>query len=148
MFAPSCPEEILVFPKDDIAHILQTTPNDRRRFIQPVLGIIQALFFCRGITNLNIAMHMATYAQIEQARKYYRWHMHIYPRRNRLPADRAGAEIGFGTQVIDTMPELTAELLRRWYKDGPSGELVSKTRDGLPNQNLLDEFNRFVKNGS
>jgi len=146
MFAPTCPDEILVFPKEDIAHIMQTTEYDRRRIIQPILGIFPALFFCRGVTNLNIAMHMATFAEMEQARKYYRWHMHIYPRRARLPADQAGSEIGFGTQVIDTMPEVTAELLRSWYRDGPRGELVAKTSDGSPNSGLLEEFHKFVKN--
>ncbi|MFC1962521.1 hypothetical protein ACFLWB_00765 [Chloroflexota bacterium] len=105
MFVPTCPDEILVFPKDDIAQIIQTTEHDRRRIVQSVLDIFPALFFCRGVTDLNIAVHMATFAEMEEARKYYRWHMHIYPRRARLPVDRAGAEIGFGTEVIDTMPE-------------------------------------------
>ncbi|MFC1985454.1 hypothetical protein ACFLWC_00495 [Chloroflexota bacterium] len=144
MFAPTCPDEILVFPKEDIAHIIQTTEHERRRIIQPVLGIFQALFFCRGITNLNIAVHMATFAEMEPARKYYRWHMHIYPRRSRLPVDQAGAEIGFDTGVIDTMPEVTAEILRRWYRDGPERELVAKTSDGYPDPRLLEEFHKFA----
>jgi len=146
MFAPSCPHEILVFPKEDIANIVQTTEYDRRRIIQPVLGIFPALFFCRGITNLNIAVHMAPFAEMEQARKYYRWHMHIYPRRGRLPVDQAGAEIGFGTGVIDTLPEVTAELLRCWYRNGPDRELVAKNSDGCPAPGLLEEFRKFVSN--
>ena len=146
VFAPTCPDEILVFPNEDIAHIIQTTEDDRRRIIQPILGIFPALFFYRGITDLNIAVHMATFAEREEARKYYRWHMHIYPRRGRLPADRAGSEIGFGTEVIDTMPEVTAELLRRWYRDGPKEELVAKTSDGSPNPGLLEEFRKFTRN--
>jgi galactose-1-phosphate uridylyltransferase len=145
-FAPSCPDEILVFPKEDIAHIIQTTEQDRRRIIQPVLGIFPALFFYRGVTDLNIAVHMATFAEAEEARKYYRWHMHIYPRRARLPADRAGAEIGFGTDVIDTLPEVTAEVLRRWYAEGPSVELVAKTGQGCQDPQLLEEFHRFALN--
>lgn len=145
-FAPTCPDEILVFPKEDIAHIIQTTENDRKRIIQPVLGIFPALFFCRGITNLNIAVHMATFAEMEEARKYYRWHMHIYPRRGRLPIDQAGAELGFNTGVIDTLPEVSAEILRCWYQDGPQGELVARTSDGSPNPGLLDEFHKYIKN--
>ena len=144
--APTCPDEILVFPKEDITHIMQTTEHERKRIIQPVLGIFQALFFCRGVTNLNIAVHMAPFAEMEEARKYYRWHMHVYPRRGRLSVDRAGAEIGFGTDVIDTMPEATAELLRRWYKDGPEGELIAKTSDGSPVPGLLEEFRKFSRN--
>ena len=145
-FAPTCPDEILVFPKDDIAHIIQTTEYDRKRIIQPVLGIFPALFFCRGVTDLNIAVHMANFAEMETARKYYRWHMHIYPRRARLPADQAGAEIGFGTGVVDTMPEVTADLLRRWYKHGPQEELVLKSSEGSPNPELMEEFHRFMSN--
>jgi len=145
-FAPTCPDEILVFPKEDFAHIIQTTENDRKRIIQPVLGIFPALFFCRGITNLNIAVHMATFADMEEARKYYRWHMHIYPRRGRLPIDQAGAELGFSTGVIDTLPEVSADILRCWYQDGPKGELVARTSDGSPNSGLLEEFNKYIKN--
>jgi len=145
-FAPACRDEILVFPKEDIAHIIQTTENDRKRFVQSVLAIFPALFFCRGITNLNIAVHMATFAEMEESRKYYRWHMHIYPRRGRLPNDQAGAELGFSTGVIDTIPEATAEVLRCWYRDGPREELVAKTSDGFPNPSLLEEFKRYVKN--
>ena len=146
VFAPTCSDEILVFPKEDMAHIMQTTPYDRKRIIQPILGIFPALFFYRGVTDLNIAVHMATFAEMEEARKYYRWHMHIYPRRGRLPADRAGSEIGFGTEVIDAMPEVTAELLRGWYRDGPRGEMVAKTSDGSPEPGLLEEFRRFITN--
>lgn len=147
MFAPTCPDEVLVFPKEDVAHILQTTVEDRRKLIQNVLSIFPALFFCRGVTDLNIAVHMATFAEMEEARKYYRWHMHIYPRRAKLPIDRAGAELGFGTGVIDILPETSAELLRRWCTDGPTGELVAKTSDGSPNHGLLEEFHKFVRNG-
>jgi hypothetical protein len=89
---------------------------------------------------------MAPFAEMEQARSYYRWHMPIYPRRARLPVDRAGSEVGFGTGVIDAMPELTAELLRRWYKDGPMGELVAKTSDGSTDPGLLEEFRKFAAN--
>jgi len=146
MFAPTFPDEILVFPKEDISHILQTSEYDRRKIIQPVLGIFPALFFYRGVTDLNIAVHMAPFAKMEQARSYYRWHMHIYPRRARLPIDRAGAEIGFGTEVIDSIPEVTGQLLRRWYKEGPREELVAKTSDGAPVPRLLEEFGKFVRN--
>ena len=144
-FSPACPDEIIVFPKEDISHILQTTREDRNRIIKPVLGIFPALFFCRGITNLNIAVHMASFADMEEARRYYRWHMHIYPRRGRLPVDKAGAELGFNTTVIDTMPEITAEVVRAWYQKGPSEELVAKASDGCPNPGLLEEFQRHVK---
>ncbi len=147
-FAPSCPDEILVFPKEDISHIMQTNESDRKRIIQPVLGIFQGLFFCRGITNLNIAVHMAPFSQMDEARKYYRWHMHIYPRRARLPVDRAGAEMGFDTSVIDTLPEITSEALRAWYQEGPREDMVAKASDGCPNPGLLEEFQKHLRNRS
>jgi galactose-1-phosphate uridylyltransferase len=143
-FAPTCPDEILVFPKEDIAHILQTTEYDRRRIIQPVLGIFPALFFCRGVTDLNIAVLMATSAEMEAARKYYRWHMHIYPRRPTLPVDRAGAELGFETNVIDALPERCAEVLRLWYKEGPQEEHLARTPEGEPSPRLLQLFRRLT----
>lgn len=146
MFAPTCSNEILVFPKENIAHILQTTEHDRRRIVQSIIGIFPALFFYRGVTDLNIAVHMAPFTEMEQARRYYRWHMHIFPRRGKLPTDQAGAEIGFGTDVIDVMPEVTAELLHRWYKDGPKEELVAKANNGSPDPQLLEEFRKFLRN--
>jgi len=72
--------------------------------------------------------------------------MHIYPRRGRLPIDQAGAELGFSTGVIDTLPEVSADILRCWYQDGPQGELVARTSDGSPNPGLLEEFNKYIKN--
>ena len=145
MFAPLCPNEVLVFPKEDIANIIQTSGFDRRKIIEPILGIFPALFFYLGISNMNIAVHMAPFAQMEEARKYYRWHMHIYPRRSRLPADRAGAEIGFGTEVIDVMPEVTADLLRCWYNDGPVEDLLCRTMEDSPVPGLQGHFTSFVK---
>ncbi len=145
-FAPTCADEILVFPGEDFAHILQISPADRRRIIKPVLGIFPALFFYRGITDINIAVHMAPFTGMDEARRYYRWHMHIFPRRARLPVDRAGSEIGFGTDVIDTPPEITAELMRCWYRRGPLGEFIARTSEDCPAPGLVQEFDRFIHN--
>jgi hypothetical protein len=89
---------------------------------------------------------MAAFTEIEAAHKYYRWHMYIYLRRARLPANQAGSEIGFGTRVIDAIPEVTAELLRRWCRHGPDEELVIKSGDSCPNPRLMKEFRRFMSN--
>lgn len=145
-FAPSCPDEILVFPKEPIAHILQTDNYLRRRIIRPILGIFPALFFYRGISDLNVAVHMAPFAIMEEARKYFRWHLHILPRRSRLPADRAGAEIGFETHVIDTPPEKTAAELRKWYNEGPKEESLTRRKDGTPHPELVAAFRRITNN--
>jgi galactose-1-phosphate uridylyltransferase len=145
-FAPTCPNEILVFPKENFSHILQMNGQDRKRIIRPTLGIFPALFFYRGVTDLNIAIHQAPFKDMEDARKYYRWHMHIYPRRPKPPVDRAGAEIGFETNIIDTLPEETGDSLRGWYTEGPNPESVIKLPDGSPNDSLLKEFNKVVNN--
>lgn len=143
-FAPSCPDEILVFPKEPVSHILQMDGHMRRKIIRPVLGIFPALFFYRGISDLNIAVHMAPFGIMEEARKYFRWHLHIMPRRSRLPADRAGAEIGFETYIIDTPPEKTATELRHWYNHGPMEDHITKRKDGTPSPEVVAAFRRMI----
>lgn len=144
-FAPSCPDEVIMFPKEEISNILQITNyNQRQEMMRPVLGVFQALFFYKGITDLNISIHMAPFAIMEEARKYFRWHMHIYPRRSWLPVDKAGAEIGFETSVIDTLPEATAQMLRKWYQEGPQESQIAKGKDGLPIPKLVEEFRKLM----
>ena len=109
-----------------------------------MLGVFPALFFYRGITDLNIAVHMAPFRQMEEARSYYRWHMHIYPRRPRLPSDRAGAEIGFELNVIDTLPENSAAVIRDWYRQGPREESLARLSNGEPNPWLVKELRRVM----
>ncbi len=142
-FAPSCPHEVLVFPRAEIAHILQTTESERKGLVRAALGVFPALFFYLGVTNFNLVVHMAPFREMEKARGYYRWHMHILPRRSRLPADQAGSEIGFDVNVIDVLPEITAGLLRRWYREGPQEELVAKGEGGRPDPFLLRAFHRL-----
>jgi galactose-1-phosphate uridylyltransferase len=142
-FAPTSPHEVVLFPNTEVAHILQTSEEERKRMVRPALGIFLSLFFYLGITDLNVVVHMAPLRQMEEARRYYRWHMHILPRRSRLPIDQAGAELGFDVNVIDTLPEATAETIRRWYREGPKEELLPKGQGGFPNPVLLREFRRL-----
>jgi galactose-1-phosphate uridylyltransferase len=147
-FAPTCADEVIVFPREQISHILQTSVHDRKRIVSPMLAIFPALFFYRGKTDLNMAVHMAPFREMEEARRYFRWHIHIFPRRSSLPIDRAGAEIGFETNVIDSLPEMTAEVLRSWFVEGPREDRVARLRDGTPNQRLVEQFHRFVADHS
>ena len=112
--------------------------------MRPVLSLFPAMFFYRGITDLNIAVHMAPFQEMEEAREYYRWHMHIYPRKSQLPVDRAGAEIGFDTDVIEVLPEKSAHVLRKWYMGQVEEDLVAKREDGSPNPRLVEEFHKAV----
>ncbi len=148
-FAPSSPNEVILFPKENIANVLQMSDSQRRQeIVRPILGVFQALFFYRGITDLNISIHMAPFAIMEEARKYFRWHMHIYPRRSWLPVDKAGAEIGFDTSIIDTMPESTASTLRSWYQKGPQESEIAKDLSGRPIAKLVDEFRGLLQRTS
>ncbi|MEE8472398.1 MAG: hypothetical protein V3S82_04440 [Dehalococcoidia bacterium] len=146
-FAPTCADEVIVFPREQVSHILQTSIRERESMVRSLLDVFPALFFYRGKTDLNIVVHMAPFRDMEEARKYFRWHMHILPRRTSLPVDRAGAEIGFDTDVVDTLPETTAEVLRRWCVEGPREELLAKLRDGAPNQRLVEQFHRYAGAG-
>jgi len=146
-FAPTCSDEIIIFPSEPISHVLDTGIEYRRRLIRPVLGVFPALFFYRGVTDLNIAVHMAPFGQRREARHYYRWHMHVYPRRSRLPVDKAGAEIGFGTDIVDTLPEKTAEALRCWYREGPREDLVARGKDGAPDPALVAQLRNLTLSG-
>ena len=146
-FAPTCPDEIIIYPKHQVSNILQTSAHNRRSTICPVLGVFPALFFYRGVTDLNIVVHQAPFSKMEEARDYYRWHMHIYPRRPRLPSDRAGAEIGFDLNIIDTLPENSAATVRDWYRSGPREEKVARLSNGEPNLHLMKEFKRITNNG-
>ncbi len=143
-FAPTFSHEILVVPKYDISHILQSGSLDRSEIIKPALGVFHALFFYGGITNLNVAVHMAPFAEMEEAREYFRWHMHIYPRRASLPSDRAGAELGYDLNVIDALPENTAAKLRAWFDEGPREEMLAKRPDGSTDPKLVELFRRCV----
>ncbi len=145
-FAPSFSNEILVVPKYDISHILQTGHIDRTELIRPALGVFHALFFYGGITNLNVAVHMAPFAEMEEARDFFRWHLHIYPRRASLPSDRAGAELGYDLNVIDALPENTAAKLRRWFDEGPREELLARRPDGSVDAKLVELFRRCIGN--
>lgn len=143
-FAPTSSNEIIAFPRHEISNVLQTNDAERKAIITPILGVFPALFFYRGVTDLNIAIHMAPFHEMEAAREYYRWHMHIYPRRHKLPVDQAGAEIGFGTAVIDVLPENCAASLRRWYREGPSEEHLVRCQDGSCSPLLLQELRRVT----
>ncbi len=143
-FAPTCSGELLIYPKEQFSNTLQMKENDRKYIIQPTLDALHSLFFYMGVTDLNVAIHMAPFKDMENARKYYRWHMHIYPRRSKTPVDRAGAELGFDTDVITVLPEKTAEIIRPWYTQGPNPELLVKSPDGSIDDKLLEEFDRFL----
>jgi|GEM_PF-1333703 len=124
-FAPKCNDEIIAIPRDGVTHVLQMDEDYMKKIIRPILGIFPGLFFYRGVRDLNIVVHMAPFAEIDHCETFYRWHMHIMPRKSGLPVSMAGAEIGYGDNVIGVYPEYTASILRQWYRPGgPNSDVV------------------------
>lgn len=138
-FAPKYNDEIIVIPRERVTHVLQMDEEYMKRIMRPILGIFPGLFFYRGVRDLNIVVHMAPFSEIDNSEKFYRWHMHIMPRKSGLPVSMAGAEIGYGDNVIGVYPEYTANILREWYRpDGPNPEMVPKL--------LKEHFYRHISN--
>ncbi len=138
-FAPQFEHGIIMFPNYPVSNILQMPENDRRALISAT-GTIPGLVFYCGVTSFNIAIHQAPFPDMEEARDYFRWHMHVWPRRATVNSDRAGAEVGYETNIIPTFPETTAQNLGRWYRERPNPEYVMKNRQGQPCEQLVKEL--------
>jgi len=137
-FAPKCNDEIIIVPKESISNVLQMDTENWKRMIHPILGVFAGLFFYRGVRDLNISVHMAPFDKMEEMKDYYRWHMHVYPRKSSLPVHIAGAELGDEEYVIGTLPENTAYMLKQWFKFGGPDESI------VP-QNLKEEFKKHLE---
>jgi len=138
-FAPKYNDEVIVVPKDPVTNVLQMDDGYMRKIMRPALGIFPALFFYRGVRNLNIAVHQAPFASIDSAESYYRWHMHITPRKEGIPTHVAGAEIGYDENIVGVFPEHTAEEMREWYRpSGPNEELVPESMRGHFHRHLQE----------
>ncbi len=138
-FAPQFEHGIVMFPNYPVSNVLQMPENDRKNLISAT-GTIPGLVFYCGVTSFNIAIHQAPFPEMEEARDYFKWHMHIWPRRATVSSDRAGAEVGYETNVIPTFPETTAQNLGKWYRERPNPEYVMRDRKGLPCGPLVQEL--------
>lgn len=138
-FAPKFEHGLILFPAYPAANILQTSDGDRKGLVAAT-GTIPGLVFYLGVTSFNMAVHQAPFDDMDEARKYFRWHMHIWPRRATIHSDRAGAEVGYDTNVVGTFPETTAAKIRAWYAEGPRPEYVAKDLQGNPSPNLVKEL--------
>lgn len=120
---PSRPHEVVAIPKRQFSNILETSSTSDRTFIKSLLGVLPAMRYYLGISDLNMVVHQAPFDEIgvngNSANRYYRWHMHIYPRKSGPPSDIAGAELGSGISISTVMPETTAEQIRHWFRDVP-----------------------------
>ena len=131
--APRYDGEVIVIAKQPVSHIFQTDAEMRRRIIKPTLGVFAASFYYCGRGNVNAGVHMTPFGTLQEmdaaAVSYYRWHMHIVPRKT-LDASRgtvreAGSELLYDDYVIGEAPEDVATLMRRWFRpEGPDPEPV------------------------
>jgi len=71
---------------------------------------LEALFLCRGVTDLSTVVHMTPLEEIEQSSRCWRSRVHVYPRRPRLSVDRAGAENRFQMDTVGVMSENSAAV--------------------------------------
>ncbi|MFC2142827.1 hypothetical protein ACFLQN_00315 [Candidatus Aenigmatarchaeota archaeon] len=151
-FCPKFEGQFVVIPRADFSHVLQMDHDARERVIVPALGAINATYFYRGQPNLNTAWHHAPFGEMDGSRRYYRTHMHVYPRPSKdvshgrgsgsLVKD-AGAEVGFGIDVLGEFPETSTRQLRRWYEgDHPSRDRVFDS--GGSDDRLKREFDEFL----
>lgn len=136
-FAPLVPGEIVVIPTAPFANIIETADVDRQ-FIRAALGAFPAQRFYRGVADVNLVVHMAPFEE-KSAADYFRWHLHILPRRSGLPVSIGGSELGYGESISTEMPEQLAHDLRKWYREHPDDDLV------LPE--LRDEFASVMAGG-
>ncbi len=138
-FAPQFEHGIIVYPNRPVANILQMSDAEKRSLASATGAVPGLVFYC-GVTSFNLAIHQAPFPEMEDAKNYFRWHMHIWPRRATINSDRAGAEVGYETNVIPTFPETTAQKLSTWYKEGPKADYVMKDRQGKPCVPLVREL--------
>jgi len=157
-FAPKFSDEILIISKKPVSSILELeVREDRLSVMQPAWGIFPFLYFYRSVMNFNMVFHNAPISEIKNSSihpsKYYRMHIHIYPRKNGLPVDIAGAELGALCSVPSKLPEETAHYARLWYSSPyPSEEYLPKKQviiEGKPtevvDEELLDQFRMCMR---
>lgn len=131
-FAPKKDNEIIIIPKIQFSNILQTNENDRE-FIKSALGVFPALRCCLGVNDLNIVVHMSDFFDMTEKSKFYRWHMHIYPRKSQAISEIGGAEEGYNIRIISIFPEYTAEIIREWYKNPNESIIHEKLKNEFRN---------------
>ncbi len=117
-FAPVSNDSILIIQKDNVVNILEMDNEQyRNKISRPITGIMNALYFYRGMRAFNLKVHMSPFSL--DSHKYYRYHIHIEPRRLGYPCDVGGIEHGSSDSIISIYPEETASVLRECFIEGP-----------------------------
>lgn len=122
-FSPITDDSILIIPKDNITSVLEMDSEDyRNRIMRPVVGVLNALYCYRGVRSFNIHVHMSPFER--DVSDYYRYHIHIEPRKSGMPCHIGSIELGNTESVVTVYPEDTASVLKKWYIEGPNQELI------------------------
>lgn len=107
-FAPSYPDQTEVIFKKG-GDLLDFSRSDLEIAAKSMLGVIHGLRRHRGVTDINLVLHQSDF---NNGHNGYMMMAVINPRnKNKV----GGIEIGQGVYVIPTLPEATAEALRKHY---------------------------------
>lgn len=108
VFAPWAsvhPLEFWILPKKHEATLLEMSPTEVEKFAETLKACMKALKELLNDPPYNFGFHLAI---DRDARKYYHWHLEIYPKL----AIWAGFEKSTGIYINTVPPEVAAESLR------------------------------------
>jgi UDPglucose--hexose-1-phosphate uridylyltransferase len=97
----------VLLPDDDSAGLADASDQALTTMAGMLPAVASALAAVRDDPAYNLVVHAGP-ATDPEGRRWYRWHIGLYPRVSR----RAGLEIATGLGVNPTVPEQTAPVLR------------------------------------
>jgi UDPglucose--hexose-1-phosphate uridylyltransferase len=103
--------ETVLLPDDDSAGLADASDEALTAMAAMLPAVASALAAVRDDPAYNLVVHAGP-ATDPEARRWYRWHIGLYPRVSR----RAGLEIATGLGVNPTVPEQTAPVLKAALK--------------------------------
>jgi len=115
--------ETVLLPDDDAAGLADASDAALKSLAATLPAVASALAAVRDDPAYNLVVHAGP-ATDPGARRWYRWHIGLYPRVSR----RAGLEIATGLGVNPTVPEETAPALRAALRPGTRAPWSSAPR--------------------
>lgn len=110
-WAGSVSHETVLLPDDEAAGLADASDEALKTVAGALPAVASALASVRDDPAYNLVVHAGPSTDPE-ARRWYRWHIGLYPRVNR----RAGLEIATGLGVNPTVPEQTAPILKAAFR--------------------------------
>jgi len=109
VFAPWAsvhPLEFWIMPKEHKATLLEMSQTEVKTFAKTLKGCMSGIDRLLGDPPYNFGFHIAI---DKESRKYYHWHLEVYPKL----AIWAGFEKSTGIYINTVSPEAAAESLRK-----------------------------------